>query len=154
MERCPRCQEPLLKGEKHCRFCLPAAPSTWKAPTVALSIVLLAACWLLATQWLIPRGHEREAIRRVRSVESELLDSFIRRAEASNVQILGWETDIAYPICLVTYVYNDQPSTPTRKAFWWVVDLGQDDDGRGASVTRLRSIDDFVDNHLLPRLLN
>lgn len=153
MPACPRCNHPIEKGRKDCPRCLPAPPSTWRSPVIGLCIVGVAALWLLTTQWLVPRGHEREAIRRVRSQESELLDSFVRRARQTNVQIIGWETDMAYPICLVTYVYNDQPSTPTRKAFWWVVDLSRPEDGSGSSVTRLRSIDDFVDNHLLPGLL-
>ena len=150
MPTCLRCNREIDKGTKSCPYCLPSIGFQMRPVAICAFIALFTFLYLVYIGYVLPDQRSKRAIERVITKEGGAIKDFAAKAQKQGTVILGWETDLAYPICLVTYVYNDTPSTPDRKAFWWAVDLSKPID---QSVSRLKSIDDFVDNHLLPRLV-
>lgn len=134
-------------------------PAEVRAELSIMAGLALFACSLVLVfvqHSLLPYLAGQEAIKAVQTFrspepenrgrsEEEILQRFREAMGPKGVRFLGWSTQVFPELTQVTYVYRD-PESGDRRAFWWVhyPETGE--------VQRIRSIADFVDGHLLPRV--
>lgn len=85
----------------------------------------------------------RQAEAAVQKAEAEILGQFDKHAAAKGIQVQGFESRIFPNLTQVTFIYTE-PGSSERKAFWWAYKPDTD------SVHRIKSVAQFVDDHLLP----
>ena len=110
---------------------------------VALTLFGLALLLVFIQHKGRPYLAAREAEQAVRVAEAEILSQFDKHAAAKGIRVLGFESRIFPNLTQVTFIYQE-PGSSERKAFGWAYrpETGE--------VNRIKSVAQFVDDHLLP----